>query len=76
MEELIDIFYEFKNDSLDEVDDDEAIAMMKRLFDNDCAGSTDALRDDMGASARNIRYGREDDAGSDEEEYFWGDYDE
>lgn len=76
MEDIIDIFYEFKNDSLDEVDDDEAIAMMKRLFDEECAGSTDALRDDMGACARNIRYGREEDEGSDEEEYFWGDYDE
>jgi hypothetical protein len=77
IEELIDIFYEYKNDSLDEVDDDEAIAMMKRLFDDECAGNVDALRDDMGASARNIRYGREDgEDNDDEEEYFWGDYDE
>jgi hypothetical protein len=77
MEDIIDIFYEFKNDSLDEVDDDEAIAMMKRLFDDECAGSTDALRDDMSACGRNIRYGcEEEDDGSDENEYFWGEYDE
>lgn len=77
MEDVIDIFYEFKNDSLDEADDDEVIAMMKEFFSGGCAGSTDALRDDMARAARDIRYGRE--AGEnedDEEDYFRGDYDE
>lgn len=57
MEEFIEIFYEFKNDSLDGMDDDEVIELMKRYFDEECAGSIDALRDDMGRAARRMRYG-------------------
>lgn len=76
MEELIDIFYEFKNDSLDEPDDDEVISLMKKYFDGECCGSTDALRDDMSRAARNIRYGREYEEDSENDEYFRGDYDE
>ncbi len=76
MEELIEIFYEFKNDSLDEPDDDEVISLMKKYFDGECSGSTDALRDDMSRAARNIRYGCEDEEDEAYEEYFRGDYDE
>jgi hypothetical protein len=50
---------------------------MKKYFDGVCSGSTDALRDDMGKSARNIRFGRDDEEDTDDEDgYFWGDYDE
>lgn len=61
MEELIEIFYEFKSDSLDGADDDEVIELMKKYFDYECAGSLDALRDDMGRAARRIRYGPGED---------------
>lgn len=57
MEEMIDVFYEFKNDTLDGVDDDDAIELMKRFFDRECAGSLEWLRDDLGNYARGIRYG-------------------
>lgn len=65
MEEFIEIFYEFKNDSLDEADDDEVVELMRRYFDEECAGSIDALRDDMGRAARRLRYGLDDE----DEEY-------
>lgn len=61
IEEFIEIFYEFKNDSMDEADDDETIALMKRYFENECAGSIDWLRDDMGKAARRMRYGLNED---------------
>lgn len=57
MEEFIEIFYEFKNDSLDGADDDEVIGLMRRYFDGECAGSIEALRDDMYKAARKLRYG-------------------
>jgi hypothetical protein len=61
MEEFIEIFYEFKNDSLDGADDDEVIGLMKKYFDCECAGSIEALRDDMGREARRLRYGLAED---------------
>ncbi len=61
MEEFIEIFYEFKNDSLDGADDDEVVELMKRHFDFECAGSIDALRDDMGREARRLRCGLAED---------------
>ncbi len=57
MEDIIEMFYEFKNDTLDEVDDDDAIALMKRMFDGQCMGSLDWLSDDLGRYARGIRRG-------------------
>jgi hypothetical protein len=59
--ELIEIFYEFKSDSLDGADDGEVIGLMRKYFDYECAGSIDALRDDMGRAARRMRYGLEED---------------
>lgn len=61
MEEFIEIFYEFKNDSLDGADDDEVIELMKRYFDSECAGSADSLRDDIGRAARRLRFGCKED---------------
>lgn len=57
MEDIIEMFYEFKNDTLDEVDDDDAIALMKRMFDGNCMGSLEWLREDLGRYARGIRRG-------------------
>lgn len=63
MEDIIDMFYEFKNDTLDEVDDDDAIKLMADMFSGDCAGSLEWLRDDLGRYARRLRRGETDEDG-------------
>jgi hypothetical protein len=73
VEEFIDIFYEFKNDSLDGEDDDEVIVLMKNCYENECAGSIDALRDDMGRMARRMRFGLKE---NEDHEYGGDIYDE
>jgi len=68
--ELTRIFYNFKTDALDEVDDAEAMALMREIFDG-WRGSLDVLEGRMEAAARNVRFGREpEDSGEapDEEE--------
>jgi hypothetical protein len=66
--ELTQIFYDFKTESLDEVDDAEAIAMMRQVFDA-WRGAVDMVESRMEAFARNVRYGREpEDDGEDGEE--------
>jgi hypothetical protein len=59
LSELIDAFYNFKNEAMDEIDDAEAIALMKRLFDGEyCEGSMDRLREELlPEAARRIRAG-------------------
>lgn len=42
--ELMEMFYEFKGDSLEQVGDDEMIAFMKEAFDSRCQGSLEYLR--------------------------------
>ncbi len=70
--ELARIFYDFKTDSLDEVDDAEAFAAMRTVFD-EWRGSLDMVESRMEAYARNVRFGRdmqdsgEDIGGEDEE---------
>ena len=76
--ELTEAFYVFKNEARDEIDDAEAIALMKRLFDGDwCEGSLDRLREELlPMAARRIREGLPpelEDNGIDEPE---DDYDE
>ncbi len=56
--ELTRIFYSFKTDALDEVDDAEALALMRKFFD-EWRGSLDMVEGCMEAAARNVRYGRE-----------------
>lgn len=59
--ELIEIFYYYKNESLDELSDDELLELMKDYFNNECMGDLDVLRDrDLDKIARNIRYGESD----------------
>ncbi len=41
--ELIDIFYYVKNESLEQIPDEELIDIMKDFFDNSCAGSLELL---------------------------------
>lgn len=55
--ELIEIFYENKNESEDSLTDDELIDVMFRLFENTSRGSIEDLRSrDLDAICRNIRH--------------------
>lgn len=58
LNELIETFYYFKNETLDELDDDELIELMKKSFDDRCQGSVDLLQTrELENLARKIRYG-------------------
>ena len=53
---LQDIFYLYKNESLDELTDDELITSMKEAFEGECEGSLEHLEDtSLEAFAREIR---------------------
>ncbi|WP_024293503.1 DUF6323 family protein [Lacrimispora indolis] len=55
---LQDMFYLYKNESLDEITDDELIKFMKDQFDGPCQGSLDHLEDTgLEAFARRVRSG-------------------
>ena len=59
--ELIETFYYFKNETLDEMGDDELISLMKEYFDKNCQGSLELLQNrELEVLARNIRYGESD----------------
>jgi len=58
LERLQDIFYLYKNESMDELSDDELIEEMKMDFDGICEGSLDYLEDTcLESFAREIREG-------------------
>ncbi len=59
--ELIDLFYNFKNETMDAVGDDELIEAMK-AFDGMCRGSLDLLHRELERLARRIRMGYDPDA--------------
>ncbi len=69
--ELQDIFYLYKNESLDELTDDELLETMREAFDGECRGSLDYLAETcLEQFARGIRasthkfmgkYGESDD---------------
>lgn len=55
---LQDIFYLYKNESLDELTDDELIDYMKKAFEGECQGSLEYLEDTaLDRFARKIRRG-------------------
>lgn len=75
LNELIDTFYYFKNESLDSLSDDALIALMKEYFDNNCRGSIELLQDrELEKIARNIRYNVEDFKNLQEEYQYEEDY--
>lgn len=80
MNEIIETFYYFKNETLDELSDDELISLMKKYFDHNCQGSIELLQNrELETLAHNIRYGINDyeNQYDDNEEYFdEEDYDE
>lgn len=53
---LQDIFYLYKNESMDELTDDELIHMMRNAFDGECQGSLEYLEETfLDHFARNVR---------------------
>lgn len=59
--ELQDIFYYFKNESLDELTDDELLKIMKYYYDHDCQGDLGFLQSTLLENVcRSIRYGKRD----------------
>lgn len=66
---LQEIFYSYKNDTLDEIPDDELIEFMKEQFDGPCQGSVDYLEDTaLEGFARKTRFGFHDDWEEDDDE--------
>ena len=59
---LQEIFYLYKNESMDRLTDDELLSFMKEHFNGDCMGSADYLEDTcLEKLARNIRAGRREE---------------
>ena len=55
--ELQDIFYYFKNESIEELSDDELIKLMKKYYDDVCQGSLEYLNSTMLENyCRDVRY--------------------
>ncbi len=56
IERLQEIFYMYKNESMDEISDDELLEYMRDCFDGECEGSLEYLEDTvMEAFARDVR---------------------
>lgn len=70
LNELVEIFYYFKNETLDEISDDDLIILMKKYFDGNCKGSMELLQNrELEVLAHNIRYGVSDYEDVHEDEY-------
>ncbi|GLB30581.1 hypothetical protein LAD12857_25040 [Lacrimispora amygdalina] len=66
---LQEIFYLYKNETLDEIPDDELIEFMKEQFDGPCQGSVDYLEDtSLEVFARKSRFGLHDSREEDDDE--------
>lgn len=60
--ELVEIFYYFKNETLDLMSDDDLIGYMKKYFDGVCQGSLDQLKyRELERMAKNVRLGLDPD---------------
>jgi hypothetical protein len=76
--ELTEIFYSYKNETLDMISDNELIKFMRNSFDGVCQGSLELLSErELARMARNLRYGfapdYSEDIESDEEEEYGDD---
>lgn len=58
--DLIEIFYYYKNETMDELDDYHLITLMKELFENKCYGECDLLYSEQEKIAYDIRCGHID----------------
>ena len=54
---LIEMFYTFKNETLDAISDGDLIGCMKSEFDNSCHGSMELLTEALDRLARRVRAG-------------------
>ena len=62
LHELLEIFYYYKNETIDLMSDDDLIKYMKNAFDGICQGSIELLSGrELYKLARNMRYGYEPD---------------
>lgn len=60
LHELLEIFYYYKNETLDLVSDDDLIKYMKKAFDGSCYGSLELLAGrELYRFARRVRYGHD-----------------
>jgi len=58
LHELVEIFYYYKNETLDQMSDDDLILTMKKHFNGKCEGSLDLLKcRELEKMARNLRNG-------------------
>ena len=58
LHELLEIFYYYKNETLDLMSDDDLVKYMKNAFDGICQGSLELLSGrELYKLARNLRYG-------------------
>jgi hypothetical protein len=58
LHELIEIFYYYKNETLDLISDDDLIKFMHKAFDGICQGSLELLYGrELEKTAHNLRYG-------------------
>ena len=77
LDDLIETFYYYKNETLDEISDDELIQLMRELFDKRCYGSIDLLQNrELERISHNVKFGIWDfdkvekvDIGEDDYEY-------
>lgn len=75
LHELVEMFYYYKNETLDLISDDDLIKFMEKAFDGACQGSLELLSGrELAKMAQNVRYGyapdyTEDDDIDEEDEY-------
>lgn len=78
LHELVELFYSYKNETLDLISDDDLIRYMKTAFDGRCGGSLELLSGrELYRLARNLRFGypeNYDDSSADAEEEEDGEY--
>jgi len=68
LHELIEIFYFYKNETLDLISDDELIKFMKNSFYGKCQGSLELLAGrELDKLARNLRFGYDPEYSEDDE---------
>lgn len=77
LHELIEIFYYYKNETMDLISDGDLIKFMKSSFDGLCQGSLDLLSGrELYRLAKNLRYGLPADYSEDSLSEYEGDEDE
>lgn len=58
IDDILETFYYYKNETMDEIGDEDLINLMKNYFDNKCQGSLDLLKYKyLDNIAHNIKYG-------------------